>query len=166
MIKRCFGVGLAILTLSAPALAEMPHQWQCTWTGTWGVQGEEAQEEIKIAGFMFAADGGWVIRANAEERAGSSHLRGACGEGDCWFEQKFPNPAAGLTYFSMKSKEAAYTKDPRVITYTGTWGDAEDASTHKGTIQFSSACKQLKLARPDDIDQLMKKQLGWDDESY
>ncbi len=138
-------------------------QWTCEWTGTYGNQDSEGEEAFAMAGFMFAADGGWVIRANATEKAGDSKVRAGCGEGDCWFEQKFGDDS--VSYFSMKSTDKL-TDGGKSVTYDGSWGSEEDPETHEGWIKFKGACKPLHLANPDDIEALMKKRLGWDEETY
>lgn len=152
------------LNLGLGAFAEDAQQWKCKWTGSYGVQGQVMREDYNMEGFMFAADGGLVIRANSTESAGTAKIRAGCDAKECWVEQKFDEDDS-MAYFSLKT-QIVVLKSSKIYAYKGTWGLEEDPKTHKGPIEFSGTCTPLNLADSEDFDDVMKESLGWDVENF
>lgn len=159
---------LALIGFGQATAAELPYHWSCAWKGSWGVKGNPAHEPMSMSGFMFAADGGWVVRANSKDNFGPSHLRGGCGDGECWMEQKYTaGQGKGTSYhFKLFYKEKGFTGGVRTINYGGTWGNSEDADKHEGLLELTASCKPVGDGDDEAFAEQMSKSLGWDDESY
>jgi hypothetical protein len=154
------------LVLMAPSVAQSQdlNWWSCTWKGTWGEKGNAATAPITLTGYMFAADGGWVIRANSQDSYGPSRIRAGCGEGDCYMDQKYTSGDLKdkVYHFALKSKDGPFKNGVKTITYQGTWGETEEPAEHPGTMAFTGTCKPVPGANDENFGALMKKSLGWD----
>lgn len=159
---------LLAATLAQPLRAEEPMAWSCTWKGTWGEKGNPKTDPMLMAGFLHAADGGLVLSANSKDSFGPSRIRGGCGAGECWVEQKYTtgNIKGQSYYFSLKEKQGPLKNGSKTFDYKGTWGNKEDAKTHHGTIQMTATCKPFDLGDGESGYAEMEKALGWNSETY
>lgn len=164
-LRLLSGATLALLSLSVQA--QEIQQWGCSWVGQWGEKGEVQLAPMSMKGYLFAADGGWVLRANSEDAYGPSRIRGGCGEGECWVEQKYTTAdLKGQSYFfQLKTKEEPVRNGVKTLHYTGTWGEAEQAEQHHGVIALTARCKPVG-GDSDNFDALISKTLGWNSETY
>lgn len=155
-------------SLARPMQAEEPGTWSCTWKGTWIEPGMDAPSPISLAGFMYAADGGLVMRANGKDELGPSRVRGGCGDGECWVEQKYASGQLRGTsyYFSLKEKSSPLLQGVKNFSYSGTWGDQEEVSTHSGTIQLTASCRPFSYGTGEQVYTRMEQILGWKDDAY
>lgn len=162
-----YGLAVLLLSICLPAFAAEPTEWNCTWKGRWGEQGNPQADVMEMQGFLFAADGGYVLKANSKDAYGLSHIRGGCGE-ECWVEQKYADgPIRGQSYFfTLKARPGPFKNGLKSFAYTGTWGKEEDAATHKGTIQLDASCKPFSYGRGDQVYERMDQLLGWDEEHF
>ncbi|MGV3526482.1 MAG: hypothetical protein ACO1RX_19850 [Candidatus Sericytochromatia bacterium] len=157
---------LALLSLSVQA--QDIQQWSCAWTGQWGEKNADIPlAPMSMQGYLFAADGGWVIRANSTDAYGPSRIRGGCAEGACWVEQKYTTAdLKGQSYFfQLNTKETPLRNGVKTVNYTGTWGETEEAEQHHGVIELTASCKPV-AGNSDSFDTLISKTLGWNSETY
>lgn len=156
---------LLIGGLNHPARADEPDSWTCSWSGDWGEKGSAERAPMQMTGILFAADGGWVMRATSHDGYGLSHIRGGCGDGDCSIEQKYADGelAEQSYYFAMHDSDGPYKNGVKTFRYTGTWGSEEEAETHHGVIALTATCKPYT---GEDIYLDMHKLIGWDDDHY
>lgn len=163
MIKKFVLTGLILAYASLNAQAqEITPGLECNYTGTWSMKGAKGQ--FSWHGFWFQGDGGWIFRGNGQSNLGKSHLKGACGSGECEWGQDF---------ISGSSKNKAYTyrhqykdplgeKGPLNMSFSGSWsqGNSYTADENWKFVAIGNWKAQPKCKAVANIGDLEKK-LGW-----
>lgn len=154
--------------MSMSVQAQETQQWGCSWVGQWGEKGEDIPlAPMSMKGYLFAADGGWVLRANSEDAYGPSRIRGGCGDGACWMEQKYTTGDLKdqLYFFQLTHTAEPLRKGVKTLHYKGTWGNTDNAAEHTGVMNLTGTCKPV-AGSSESFDTLITQTLGWSSETY
>jgi hypothetical protein len=112
-----------VLSHSVKAEEEVTPGLECNYTGTWQMKGVKGK--FSWHGFWFQGDGAWIFRGNGKGDQGSSHIKGACGEGECDFGLDFVSGKNKGKGFSYQSKYPSDLSDvgPLKLAFSGPWSN-------------------------------------------
>ena len=155
----CSSLLLVVIGLSTVAQAgtELSCSYRATWKGT-----DKQKGSFSWKGFWFQGDGGWIFRANGDDKAGKSKIEGACGDGNCDFRQTYVSgKLKGQHYYYQAKYTGELPVGPKDLRLKGGWTKNQDKPNADGTWEAFPACKPSKV-EGDDIPKALGWK-GWDD---